>query len=87
MSNKKTVMTCVLDGCEGFPKQATVGDVTYKVTSASIYDEIERNLLLENIITKAVNEGIIDDDWLLKIGVTPEEIHCICWDTSVLDQR
>ena len=81
------VMTCVLIGCDEFPINATVRGKEYKVRSASVYDEIERNQLLENILTMAQEDGKLDDDYLLSIGVTQKEIDCICYDTSILDER
>lgn len=87
MENKQSVMTCVLIGCDVFPREAIVDGVAYKAKSASVYDEIERNRLLENIITKAQEDGLIDDNWMLSVGVTQDEINCICYDTSILDER
>ena len=83
----KEYMTAVLVGCEEFPRTATVGDKEYKVCSASVYNEISRNQLLENIISKLYDEGLIDDEKLIELGVTQEEIDTFCYDTSILDER
>lgn len=80
-------MTAVLIGCQEFPREAVVGGLTYKVRAASIYDEIARNQLLENILSKLQDEDLIDDEYLLSIGVTQEEIDTFCYDTSILDER
>ena len=83
----KEYMTAVLVGCEEFPRAATVSGKEYKVVSASVYNEISRNQLLENIISKLYDEDVIDEEKLLELGVTQEEIDTICYDTSILDER
>lgn len=86
-TTKNKYMTAVLVGCEEFPRTATVSGKDYKVCSASVYNEISRNQLLENIISKLYDDDLIDDEKLLGIGVTQEEINTICYDTSILDER
>ena len=86
-TTRNKYMTAVLVGCEEFPRTATVSGKEYKVRSASVYNEISRNQLLENIISKLYDDDLIDDKKLLDIGVTQDEIDSICYETSILDER
>lgn len=85
--NTDRVMSLVVTGLDMFAMSVIVEGKEFKVEAGSVYNEFARADLFATIIENLLDDDIIEEEHLLGMGVTQEEIDSITRGSDILSSR